>query len=589
MNAVPKVEKIPKPAKAFWTADCETDPFDGETVPRPFIWGLYNGYEDKYWEFTREEDFIDFVTQNRVIVYAHNGGKFDWHFITRFMPDKCEPLLINGRLSRFYIGKCEFRDSYNLISQPLRNFLKEEFDYDKMHARHREKYMDEIRHYLRSDCVNLWEVIQQFRDEYGLHLTQAGAAMDIWQKHFKPKEHKGSDWRQKKPDFSRLRPYYYGGRVQCFQYGDRVGSASSVDINSAYPFAMLHEHPFGRPLIVGEGDPPKELVNQSFLTVRAVNRGAFPLKCLRGRTYYPADDRKRTYSVTGWEWNAALETGTVEDYEILEYVACEGTINFRSYVDHFWKLRAFYKQRLRDDPSDYEAKWKENFCKIFLNALYGKFGADIERYKRHFFYSPKAFEEIKDKLDDETDYYRFNEWIVLRKPKDEESEQRYYHVGTAASITGFVRAHLWKAICASKTPLYCDTDAICAVGFPRGSIKLGNDLGEWGVEGEYDRVCIGGKKLYAYHFSEEWRASHPKSPEWKARSKGVRLTAEEIVKVVQGETMHYHPQAPTFKLRGNRPEFIARDVTMTADDTSRIPEKTDPEIHGYRKWYENPK
>ena len=39
-------------------------------------------------------------------------------------------------------------------------------------------------------------------------------------------------------------------------------------------------------------------------------------------------------------------------------------------------------------------------------------------------------------------------------PKDS-----FYNVATAASITGFVRAFMWRAICDSEEPLYCDTDS----------------------------------------------------------------------------------------------------------------------------------
>lgn len=572
-------ERIPKPNKPFWTADCETDPFDGVTLPKPFIWGVYNGYDDEYHEFLETAAFIEFVRDKRVILYAHNGGKFDWHFITRFMLDGSEPLIINGRLAKFFIGECEFRDSWNLIAQPLRNFLKEDFDYDKMHRAVRHLHMDEISKYLESDCVNLWEVLQQFRETYGLHLTQAGAAMQIWQHDFMDKGKYPGRWRQKKDDFLKLRPYYYGGRVQCFRSGDFERKAISVDINSAYPYAMTFDHAFMRPTVVGDGTPPEKFGpwERLFFDVRGVARGCFPYRDSRQKTYYPADDVRRTYRVTGWELVAAIETGTLDDWEILSYIGCESTVNFSNYIDYFWSERLGYKERLHADPNDYVAKWRQHFCKIFMNALYGKFGADIERYKRHFFYSLEHFERLKlDGLRDNDDWFEFNEWVVLRRLKDESSEQRYYNVGTAASITGFVRAMLWRAICtAAIQPLYCDTDSFCAGGIKKDAIALGNELGQWEIEGRYDRVAIAGKKLYAYRFAER---NADGSERWKSRSKGVKFGHEQILRVCAGERVIYDPQAPSFKVRGDGPEFIRREIAMTANDATTVPRERDPEF-----------
>lgn len=578
-------QKIAKPPRKFFTADCETDPFDGITIPKPFIWGIYDGYDDEYHEFMDTDEFMDFAIEQDAIIYAHNGGKFDWHYVTHRMPSGCEPLLINGRLSKFHIGNAEFRDSFNLIAQPLRNFLKDDFNYLKLSEPLRWFYMDEIRAYLKSDCVNLWEVLQQFREQYGLHLTQAGAAMQIWQQDFLDKKRykRASHWRQKKDSYQRLRPYYFGGRVQCFESGIIEGESINVDINSAYPEAMTYDHPFLKIAKVGEGEPPKEYGawEQMFFTVRCIARGCFPYKDIRGSTYYPSDSVWRTYRVTGWELIAAIETETIEPgWDIIEYVGCEDTVNFSNYVQYFWDDRIKHKGTMKtaDPNSDayHEANWKQQFDKIFLNSLYGKLGADIERYKRHFFYSREEFERMKAKgLGPDDDYFQFKQWIVLRTPKDTTREQRYYHVGAAASITGFVRAKLWRGICASNRPLYCDTDSIVAASFPEGAIELGDELGQWEVEAEYDFFAIGGKKLYAGRHRE--RAKDGKEI-WKSRSKGVHLNAPQIISVAQGGIIDFHPEAPSFKIRGDEPEFITRKVVLTAADATTVPRRLDPEF-----------
>src|SRR5512147_708036 len=92
--------------KVIAVADCETDPFDGVTIPEPFIWGYYDGTH--YEEFTNTDDFIRYIyTLGDTILYAHNGGKFDWYFILDYIDDFSKVMIINGRLSKFKIGDVE--------------------------------------------------------------------------------------------------------------------------------------------------------------------------------------------------------------------------------------------------------------------------------------------------------------------------------------------------------------------------------------------------------------------------------------------------------------------------------------------------
>ena len=55
--------------KEIWVADSETDPFDYDIIPEPFIWGLYNGVD--YFEFTDTGEFVSFVRDRNIILYAH--------------------------------------------------------------------------------------------------------------------------------------------------------------------------------------------------------------------------------------------------------------------------------------------------------------------------------------------------------------------------------------------------------------------------------------------------------------------------------------------------------------------------------------
>lgn len=545
--------------RPLWAVDCETDPFDGITIPKPFIWGVFTGQD--YYEFRDTDKLVDFLETKEVIVYAHNGGKFDWHFITHRLTANQKILFIAGRMARFVIGKCEFRDSMSLMPIPLSAYQKEEFDYLKMDEDLREKYMPEIQAYLESDCVNLWNLVNGFEKEYGRHLTQATAAMKIWTKKF------GGPPQRTGPIFyDQFKPYYYGGRVQCFRSGDFEQRALGADINSAYPFAMTHPHPIGAAAESVSGPPDKRRnLGPMFLDVECTARGCFPYRDSRGATYYPADDVRRVYKITGWEFLAGIESGTIDpDYKIIRHVAFAETIDFKEYVKYFWDKRQAFKA-----ADDWGGQY---YCKIFLNSLYGKFGADPRRYRDNTIVSPDMLELLLEAKPD-LDFHYFREWVVVREKLPERigakgyNKQRFYNVATAASITGFVRAMLWKAICKCTGPFYCDTDSITATGFGK-AVTLGKELGQWEIEGHYDRVIIMGKKLYAFHDRQDG---------WKVRSKGTRLKPKDLIRLANGMEVTYHPEAPTFSQHSTGPIFIPRRVRRTAKDMTIVPPGLDPQ------------
>ena len=76
------------------TADCETDPFKKGRIPRPFVWGFYDG--DEYREFwgDTQDDFAEFLGQQDVICYMHNGGKFDFHYLIEYFDATRDPITL---------------------------------------------------------------------------------------------------------------------------------------------------------------------------------------------------------------------------------------------------------------------------------------------------------------------------------------------------------------------------------------------------------------------------------------------------------------------------------------------------------------
>lgn len=591
---------VPKKEPEFKTIDCETDPFHNcqdvtcpkchgqGRVPQPFIWGTYDGKAESYDEFESMDELVHsfFARQPKgTLFYAHNGGKFDYHYLRDYINSDEPVLLINGRLARFRIGECEFRDSLNIFPNTrLKDFddstgKKLDIDYAKMEpgARTDPNTKAEISSYLKMDCVRLWGVVDRYWREYGKRLTQAGASMKFWESMAQM-----TAPRQTKSQFDRYRRFYYGGRVQAFEMGYCKGKRFRVaDINSAYPRAMLEEHPMS-PAGNRESVLPRQLdrVRTSMIELDCTARGCFPWRDLRtGETYFPEDDlthgKTRRYWVTGHEFLTALELDAVTNITIRSVHVFSQTVNFRFYIEHFYELRE--EARRRGDVAG------RTFGKYFMNGLYGKFGANCEKYSEYLIATDETLDYWQGK-----GYQLDQPWgqrfLLSRPPRESDlndltnTKWRYYNVCTAASITGYVRAQLFRAITASSGVLYCDTDSVAARG--TDALEFGAELGRWKDEGEFDAYAIAGKKLYAFHHLERAWSYDPQANEkektWKIACKGVNFAALEngpdiIRRIASGEEVKYFPEVPTYSVTRDQPRFIPRTIVSTFKDIRQAP------------------
>lgn len=541
--------------KPFAVIDSETDPFKHGRIPEPFVWGYYDGTKFRYFTHDTIHSMIGWIADQDIIVYAHNGGKFDYHFLLPYMEAYDEIKIINGRIAQFRIGKAEFRDSYNILPVPLSaieisagesTIKKQEFDYSLMEKaeRYKPEIWEKIIDYLRDDCVTLYEAINAFQIKFGRHLTQAGAAMAQWKKiTLEPAPRSSEDY------FNVFSPYYYGGRTQCFRHGIIETDFSVFDINSAYPYAMMEAHAYGLDFFTS----PRELSGYSrgpaFFHIRAASHGAFPFRD-RGGLSFPDDGEVREFFVTGWELQTAIDTATDGAHIVISVMYHHGLRDFAEYVDTFYQMRLTAKAN-GDKAGDL-------FAKIFLNSLYGKWGANPENYAN---YHILPHTELDSLLSPENEYSLSGElgpWLLAERPL-EADEMRYYNVATAASITGYVRAYLWRAI--NKTGvencLYCDTDSI-ATKSAGNELNIGKELGAWKHEGEFDKAGIAGKKMYIFRGKNKKGGKR----EYKTASKGVRLSNAQLWKVAGGSTVTYNPDSPSFSVH-SAPRFVSRKIRLT--------------------------
>lgn len=546
-------DPIPYPMKetkkTIAIVDCETDPFAPDFLIKPFAIGFRT--PDRYVQFWGDDcvkQFFDYLAtcEERFIIYAHNGGKFDFFFFLEFLASNTSPRIINGRLVQIFFGSQEFRDSYAIVDIPLAKFQKDEIDYGKFERHCRETHKEEILRYLESDCDYLYQLVTEFHSRFGDKLTAASAALQVLNS-FHGFERITSEAVDEK-----FREYYYGGRVQCFERGilrPTVGKKFRVvDENSMYPRAMAEDlHP-----ISASYDLNDCLTDQTdFATVIAKSSGALPMRMENGSLDFPHTTGR--FFATGHEIRAGIETNTLE---ILD-VECAWEFTRKSTFAEFVEYHYPLKVKAKYDKD----KLAEIMYKLVLNASYGKFALNPRKFKSW----QLTLGEVPQPLasDDYPDGWTLHssngEFCIWERPSPRRGG--FYNIATAASITGAARANLLRNLQFAERPIYCDTDSIICEEF-HGDLDE-TRLGAWKVEAIGDLAAIAGKKLYAIFDGDKVL---------KKASKGCTLTGEQIVEICNGAAILYENRVPSFHLheKGNysldgigSADFVKRTIRMT--------------------------
>lgn len=534
--------------KRIAVIDSETDPFLYGRTPKPFVWGFYDGETYIYfWGDDCTEQLIDYLKdENDLIIYAHNGGKFDYFYLLKYLD--ADVSIINGRIAKatLFSGVIELRDSYLILPLPLSAHGKDDIDYAKMERGVRETHRPEILRYLQTDCTSLYEWVSNFRQQFGCGLTLAGSAF----KQLRSTEYPYSPTNTAFDD--QFRPFYSGGRVQCFDVGAFKEDLIYVDIHSAYPYAMTHHHWCGSQYRETLRIPDQD--NGSyFVKLDAISKGALGIK-VDLKTYYPDDNVTRTYYVSGWEIIAGLKTNTLQIKKIHRVYLPTFTADFCEYVNKFFAMKNNAdNERAKYQKGSAEYRYWDAvrmFAKLMLNSCYGKFGQDGRKFEKFMLCE---YGDVPDpylnrgKLERWQSYAEAEGFISIFNRPD--PVERFYNVATAASITGFVRAYLWENISKSDGVLYCDTDSIICKRF--GGV-ISPALGEWGIEANLKEAYIAQRKMYACLTD---------AGEHKIASKGVRLTYDQIKHGVEtGTNIDYAKDSPAFSLK-----FGARFETKQID------------------------
>lgn len=551
--------------------DAETDPFKRGRVPKPFTAGFYNGslYLCKWGEKCIDDLMNEIAELDEPhLIYCHNGGKFDFWFMFHWIDTEAKLTIINGRLVEWCMKgtKHVFRDSLAIIPVALSQYQKEEINYDIFERSKRELVHNKtsINNYLKSDCVNLWNLVNRFSERFSnerghtpISIGQA-SIRELLALHPFQIMTQASD--------EEIRPWYMGGRVQCFASGILKGPWRVVDVNGMYSKVMAeYDHPLSD-MYESVERPPRGKRAVWFAEFEGSNRQAL---CVN------TDDeglsftlQEGTFFACSHELVPAIAAGLVKVRKWVTILKPSEKGNFRAFVDK-WQAEKVAAEVAGD-------KAGRLFSKLIQNSAYGKTGQNPEDFKDYEILTDMMADgELKEKGYEPEARISEDPFIEIWARKSKFHSHGYYNVGIAASVTSAARSVLLDGLRQSIEPIYCDTDSIICRSF-NGPVDP-TALGAWKLEAEAEFAAIAGKKMYCLYDTKpipgkKYPLINKINPTgrcgriWPVKwaSKGGDITPSNIVRIAKGATVEFTSEVPTFSLsRGI--SFISRKFRKTVD------------------------
>lgn len=551
--------------------DAETDPFLYGRKPQVFAWGFFDGetYQDFWGTHYATDQLAQYLERypEPLMIYAHNGGKFDFFYLIERGLVSNPIMLINGRVVKVGLFHHELRDSYSIIPVSLSAAGdKLKIDYEKFEESRREKHKAEILHYLAKDCEALYKLVAAFHGRFGPMLTVGSTAIkELGKLHPIRRGDEAHD--------ERFRPFYYGGRVSVFEAGILEGAWHVYDVNSMYPHVMRNfSHPYGQKYLQLENTSIDHLGNIEgypkrtyFAEIEATNRGALPSRLPDSLDF---DCPEGKFYACSHEIRVALKHGLIDIHKVERAWVPLSLIKFDTFVD------TFSAEKIAAKASG--DKISELFSKFMLNSAYGKFGQNpAHYYDWSILQASERSKWLKARKDEAWEMaYDYGAWEIWRKPSP---KPRYFDVAIAGSTTSGGRSILLDAFQVAARRAYGDTDSIICEGLY--AVKHdGSQLGAWKLEAQGDLLAMAGKKMYALFDTRIAKLKScrdargvercdgtmpcPRCGCVKMASKGADLEPADIYQLARGASIEWHKPSPTFKL-GGEPVWIDRVLQKT--------------------------
>lgn len=554
----PRPYKFRALGKRLCVFDFETDKFLHGRIPRAFCVGFFDGLQRRvFWGDGLDgahycaSDFLDWAVEENarsiaegeggLCIYAHNGGRFDFMYLMRDLDRGSNIQIINGRIVRAFFRGVEFRDSWALFPQPLSAYQKTKIDYDKFERVSREKHRAEIEAYCLDDCEYLHDILTPFLEEFGDRLTVGSVAMGQLESFY------GFE-RLDAFDDETLRPFFYGGRVQCFERGVMAGEFAMYDANGMYPATMKNvRHP-----VSGFHNKRRLTEDTGFAIIDATSKGCLPWRNPETDKLDFPHGRGRFFA-TIHEINAGLELGLLDIHSIETTYEFSQWTTFALFVDKFAGLRLAAKA--------VEDLARDLIYKRVGNSGYGKFALDPREHEEYYVAEPTE----KPAGDGWFPSLGMDDIYQIWARPNPGRLGKFYNVATAASITGGARANLMRTIDATGRVLYCDTDSVLLDAREGHEIDIDPVRpGAWKCEvSGLDRIAIAARKIYAlFGVNRDPKHYALQLGEYgcvKKACKGAGLSAEEIEAVARGEIITWLSDAPAWHWA--RPTGIYDPVT----------------------------
>lgn len=308
------------------------------------------------------------------------------------------------------------------------------------------------------------------------------------------------------------RSSYHGGRVEAFRLGKVEGPVHCLDVNSMYPFVMrdrLYPAVLKRRLRRVSVSDLRRWIERYCLVARVQLRTTRPrfAHVIDGRICFPVG-----------VFEESLTTPDVADAlahdEILSVEECalyDRVPLFTRFVSELYGLRLEATAK-----GDDVQRW---LLRIFMNALYGKFGQKGSVWEPR---GPSGNTRVRvwreyDCESGTTQLFRSFAGILQEKMRDEEARES--HPAISSHVTAYARAYLWDLIQRVDPGgvVYCDTDSLI-VG-DEGRARLAPLLSE--------KVLGGLKQEWTAPWVEIYGAKDYRTPS-TTKCKGIRPNAEWI-------------------------------------------------------------
>lgn len=422
------------------------------------------------------------------LIVAHNGGRFDLLFLL----DACAGIPMTGVLAGASLislqarGHAECRDSFRLFPMSLDKWTGEKLaldpvlfpgSYESISRNMTAAQWQQLEDYCVQDCRALLHAFGEWC-EYGqdigaqIYVTKKNGDRKQW-----PRKTLGAvgaatcqamgcfvdpplDWGR----YESERDAYYGGRVEV--YRTHAPAGLRYDVNSMYPWALLHDVPHGAPTMrsgrAATADYAAQKPGAYFATVtNAPERMPLvPSRVGAGIVW-------ATGHIAGWyplpELEQARALGAKVRVEWSLVYPLESPL-YRPYIEHFYAHR--------QDALERGDKPRADWLKLLMNSLTGKLaqGTEAETLIAHPDYDPIGCAPLG------------TSHAFVRTSVRVPTTARPIH---AAYLTGRSRALLLASLeAADARAIYCDTDANYQTdGTPPGRVHE-SELGAWKLEGD---------------------------------------------------------------------------------------------------------